>query len=222
MKHIKKLFAILIIITSSCSIGEENLEVNKDNIFYERVNELIQNPNSYASVIPQKINPFDITLEIGTLDPLKKGFKVQESEVQTVSVPEEIKFAEENFKNLLLLLIKESKRLSFESFEKLSYSLEVEIIGSALSEVKKDFLLKELAVLKFANALRFNKINRANGRIACDSQFECDVLACVEAKVADALNPDENNWIDLAYNIYSMATDMPRWWASCTWDALTD
>jgi len=222
MKQIKNLFVILFIITSSCSIGEENLEVNQENIFYQRVNELIQNPNSYASVTPQKINPFEITLKVGNFDPLEKGYRVQESEGQVVALPDEIKYAPENFQNFSLLLTKESKRLSFESFEKLSYSLELEIINSDLTDVKKDFLLMQLAVLKTYSSILHKKLNLTNGRIACDSQFECGVLDCAERKVNEKFESAET-WFETGMVVYELGSGgMAYIWMICTYLVLTE
>lgn len=68
-----------------------------DNIFFHQVNEFIQNPNSYESVFPQKINPFDITLKVVNFDPLEKINEDQDSKGKVVLVPEEIKFAAETF-----------------------------------------------------------------------------------------------------------------------------
>jgi hypothetical protein len=185
MKHIKKLFAIFIIAASSCSIGEESIEINQTDQFYERVNFIITNPSSYASVIPEKVNPFDITLDLKSLS-ATKGSKVQESEAQKGQVPEEVKNANQSFKNFSLRLIKESKDLPHESFQKLAYALELEVLESNLLSVEKEFILKELAVLKIYSDIKYQKFNVENGRIACDSQFECDLLACVDAKITAA------------------------------------
>lgn len=93
----QKSFCNSYLVFSSCSIGEENFEENLDNIFFHQVNEFIQNPNSYESVFPQKINPFDITLKVVNFDPLEKINEDQDSKGKVVLVPEEIKFAAETF-----------------------------------------------------------------------------------------------------------------------------
>ncbi len=220
MKHIKKLFGILIIVVTSCSIGEESIEINQTDQFYERVNFIITNPSSYASVIPEKVNPFDITLDLKSLN-ATKGSKVQESEAQKGQVPEEIKNANQSFKDFSLRLIKESKDLSHESFQKLAYAIELEVLESKLISVEKEFILKELAVLKIYSDIKYQKLNVENGRIACDSQFECDLLACAERKVNETFESAET-WFEIALATYELAAGgMAYIWANCTYLVLT-
>jgi hypothetical protein len=219
MNVLKKISVICFIILSSCSLSEENLQINQDQVFYEKIAAILENPTSYSSLSPQKINPFDFDLSKKLQESDKSGARVHENSSERSALPDEIANASIEFQTLSITLIQKSGVLDNEDFRKLAYAVELEVINSKLSETKKEFLLKELAKLKALKSLLEKKLE--NARIMCDSKFECEVLACVEAKVAAALDPDENNWIDLAYNIYFMATDMPRWWASCAWDALT-
>jgi hypothetical protein len=98
----------------------------------------------------------------------------------------------------------------------LAYAVEQEVINSAFSNVKKDFLLKELATLKAISA--FKNLHLPNKRIMCDSQWECDVLGCMAEKMEDWFGSDVN-WIDLLHNTYSLPLAFPTAWLSCTWDA---
>ena len=62
MSILKKISVICIIILSSCSLSEENLEINQDQVFYEKIDVILENPTSYALLAPEKINPFDFDL----------------------------------------------------------------------------------------------------------------------------------------------------------------
>jgi hypothetical protein len=42
MKHIKKLFGILMIVATSCSIGEESIEINQTDKFYGSTTNLME------------------------------------------------------------------------------------------------------------------------------------------------------------------------------------
>ena len=95
--------------------------------------------------------------------------------------------------------------------------VEVEVIRSSLSEVKKETLLKELAVLKGLEI--FLKKGSNNARIQCDFKLECDILACVENKVKDALS-EELHWLERLINTFNMPKDLPLWWVYCTLQAL--
>ena len=148
-----------------------------------------------------------------------KGSKVQEPEGQKGQVPEDLKNADQSFKNLSLRLINESKGLPHDLFQKLAYSIEMEVLESNLLSVEKEFILKQLAVLKIYSDIKHQKLNIENWRIACDSQFECDLLACVAAKVEDALNED-NSWVEIVYNTIIMPEEFPRWWIFCTLELL--
>lgn len=132
-------------------------------------------------------------------------------------IPDELVKASIDYQKTVRILIQESAELSHELFSKLAYAVEREIINSALSDVKKDFLLKELATLKEINA--FKNLYFQNKRVMCDSQFECDLLGCMAEKMEEQFGSDVN-WIDILHNTYSLPISFPVAWASCTWEAL--
>ncbi len=212
MKRILKLTAVICLILSSCSIEQEDLAFKLESDFYHQVHEIVENPIIYDGLNPENINPYDFELIKNQTS--AEGARSQS--VLTEALPQELISVSDAFQKTVRVLIAKRKSTKPENFSKLAYAVELEVINSDLSNLKKDFLLKELAALKALSSLELGEMN--NGRIMCDSQFECDVLGCMEGKAEAAFGPD-NNWIDLAVNIYSLPVAFPSWWASCTWDA---
>lgn len=163
---------------------------------------------------PEKINPFEFELKIPEL--AKEGLKIQTQISENIEIPDELIKASIDYQKIVRTLIQESTVISHEKFIKLAYAVELEILNSSFSKVKKDFLLKELATLKAINA--FKNLNLLNKRIMCDSQWECDVLGCMAKKMEEQFGLDVN-WIDLVFNFYSLPLSFPVAWASCVWDA---
>lgn len=195
-------------------MDQENPSISSDMIFLNYITEMVNNPFSYNLLKPEKINPFDFDLE-------KIQKDVQDSKIHSSpseALPEEIKVASKAFQESVRFIFTLSKSKKKESFSQISYAIELEVMASSLSKLKKEFLFKELAALKAINS--FDGQELKNGRILCDSQFECDVLGCMAAKAETAFGPD-NNWIDLAMSVASMPEAAAYWLASCTWDALT-
>jgi predicted phage-related endonuclease len=143
----------------------------------------------------------------------KSGAKVQENSSQKSELPDEIANASIDFQNLSSRLIQKSRVSGVEDFRKLAYAVELEVINSKLSEIKKDFLLQELATLKALMSILEKKSE--NARIMCDSAFECEVLSCVEQRVEEALS-EENSWLERAVNIVTMPEQIGYWWVYCT------
>lgn len=119
-------------------------------------------------------------------------------------------------------MIEESKVISHESFQKLAYSVELQVFESNLLSVEKEFILRQLAVLKLFSDIKYQKLSIENGRIACDSQFECDLLACVDAKITDAFESASDTWLETAILIYDMPVLVPVFIASCTYSLLSE
>lgn len=217
MKFKFKIVSVFLLL-SSCSFDQESIRDESSNEFLERLNEIVYNPSSYSELIPEKINPFELNFDFSFDENKNYRISQNESQVGYSQLPQEVVNASDEFKDFSIDLIRKSFSLNSQTFEKLAFALELEIINSGLSDQRSEYLLFQLAVLKAATKIHRKKSE--NLRILCDSQLECDVLACVEEKVDSALDPEENNWIDLIYNTYSMATDLPIWWASCLYDAL--
>jgi formiminotetrahydrofolate cyclodeaminase len=142
----------------------------------------------------------------------KSGARVQDNSSETAELPEEIANASIDFQNLSNRLIQKSKVLAVEDFRKLAYAVELEVKNSKLSEIKKDFLLRELAALKAIMSILEKKSE--NARIMCDSDFECKVLACVQQRVEDALSEDKT-WLERLINTIEMPETIPYWWVYC-------
>ena len=179
------------------------------------MNYLIQNPSSYQNIIPQKINPFTVQLNYrgDGVDILDNDSGI---EFRKTDLPENIRNANEKFRDLTLNLIFQSRSLSFESFEKLTYMIEIELINSRLTLEEKNFFLKETAILKFNSSLKSSNKVYDNGRIKCD--FECRWNECMEGKITDAFE-SAHTWLETAWVIYNMPLDMPIWQVSCIYEA---
>lgn len=217
MNVLKKISVICFIILSSCSLSEENLEINHDQVFYEKIAVILENPTSYSSLTPQKINPFDFDLNFKIEDLKKMGSRVQASESENSVLPLEIKNANKEFQELTVLLIQTAKKLDHKAFLNFAYAVELELLSSKLSDVKREFIFKELAVLKYAGFLKENSFK--NARLMCDSQFECDLLACVDSKIT-AAPESATTYLEYALLIYDMPIMVPVYFASCAYGLL--
>lgn len=214
MKHIVKVFCLAFLLLNSCSLDQENQNSSMDTVFFNRINGIVNNPSSYNLLNPEKINPFEFDLKIPELG--KGGARIQTQISENLVIPDELIQASIDYQKIVRMLIQESTVISNEKFNKLAYAVELEILNSAFSDVKKDFLLKELATLKAIGA--FKNLHILNKRIMCDSQWECDVLGCMEGKMEEQFGSDVN-WIDLLHNFYSLPLSFPVAWSSCVWDA---
>ena len=217
MKILKTISIFFLLVFVSCALEQEDLPIIQDQLFYNKMDKIFENPSTYALLEPKKINPFEV--DFSTLiseSGLKKNNVIQTNLFGSVP-PEEIINADFNFQNLSNILIDKSLVLPRDEFLRLAYAVEVEVIRSSLSEVKKETLLKELAVLKGLEI--FLKKGSNNARIQCDFKLECDILACVENKVKDALS-EELHWLERLINTFNMPKDLPLWWVYCTLQAL--
>ena len=217
MKILKTISIFSLLVFVSCALEQEDLPIIQDQLFYNKMDKIFENPSTYALLEPKKINPFEV--DFSTLiseSGLKKNNVIQTNLFGSVP-PEEIINADFNFQNLSNILIDKSLVLPRDEFLRLAYAVEVEVIRSSLSEVKKETLLKELAVLKGLEI--FLKKGSNNARIQCDFKLECDILACVENKVKDALS-EELHWLERLINTFNMPKDLPLWWVYCTLQAL--
>lgn len=80
----------------------------------------------------------------------------------------------------------------------------------------------QLAVLKAYSSILHQKVNLKNGRIACDSKFECDVLDCAEQKVNDQFE-DADTWFETTVVVYDLAAGgMAAIWVNCIYLSLTE
>lgn len=197
----------------SCSIEEDTSQIDFDQGFYKKVIEIASNPGRYSSLVPERINPHEVEL-LKRIESFKKAGARTYGEVDSNKViPEEIANAGEDFKSLTSLLIQKSNDVEFEAFLKLAYAVEIEVVNSNLSETKKEFVLKELAFLKLRNSIKAKKFEAS--RILCDSEFECEVLSCVQVRVESALDPSLT-YFELAFNIFWMPENVAYWFAFCT------
>jgi hypothetical protein len=217
MKILKTISIFSLLVFVSCAVEQEDLPIIQDQLFYNKMDKIFENPSTYALLEPKNINPFEV--DFSTLiseSGLKKNNGIQTNLFGSVP-PEDIINADSNFQNLSNILIDKSLILPRDEFLRLAYAVEVEVIRSSLSEVKKETLLKELAVLKGLEI--FLKKGSNNARIQCDFKLECDILACVENKVKDALS-EELHWLERLINTFNMPKDLPLWWVYCTLQAL--
>jgi hypothetical protein len=217
MKILKTISIFSLLVFVSCAVEQEDLPIIQDQLFYNKMDKIFENPSTYALLEPKNINPFEV--DFSTLiseSGLKKNNGIQTNLFGSVP-PEDIINADSNFQNLSNILIDKSLVLPRDEFLRLAYAVEVEVIRSSLSEVKKETLLKELAVLKGLEI--FLKKGSNNARIQCDFKLECDILACVENKVKDALS-EELHWLERLINTFNMPKDLPLWWVYCTLQAL--
>jgi hypothetical protein len=91
----------------------------------------------------------------------------------------------------------------------------MEVLESNLLSVEKEFILKQLAVLKIYSDIKHQKLNIENGRIACDSQFECDLLSCVDRKITEEFESAET-WAETVLVVYGLAAGgVAMHWATC-------
>jgi hypothetical protein len=217
MKILKTIPIFSLLVFVSCAVEQEDLPIIQDQLFYNKMDKIFENPSTYALLEPKNINPFEV--DFSTLiseSGLKKNNGIQTNLFGSVP-PEDIINADSNFQNLSNILIDKSLILPRDEFLRLAYAVEVEVIRSSLSEVKKETLLKELAVLKGLEI--FLKKGSNNARIQCDFKLECDILVCVENKVKDALS-EELHWLERLINTFNMPKDLPLWWVYCTLQAL--
>jgi hypothetical protein len=217
MKILKTISIFSLLVFVSCAVEQEDLPIIQDQLFYNKMDKIFENPSTYALLEPKNINPFEV--DFSTLiseSGLKKNNGIQTNLFGSVP-PQDIINADSNFQNLSNILIDKSLVLPRDEFLRLAYAVEVEVIRSSLSEVKKETLLKELAVLKGLEI--FLKKGSNNARIQCDFKLECDILACVENKVKDALS-EELHWLERLINTFNMPKDLPLWWVYCTLQAL--
>jgi hypothetical protein len=217
MKILKTISIFSLLVFVSCAVEQEDLPIIQDQLFYNKMDKIFENPSIYALLEPKNINPFEV--DFSTLiseSGLKKNNGIQTNLFGSVP-PEDIINADSNFQNLSNILIDKSLILPRDEFLRLAYAVEVEVIRSSLSEVKKETLLKELAVLKGLEI--FLKKGSNNARIQCDFKLECDILVCVENKVKDALS-EELHWLERLINTFNMPKDLPLWWVYCTLQAL--
>jgi hypothetical protein len=217
MKILKTISIFSLLVFVSCAVEQEDLPIIQDQLFYNKMDKIFENPSTYALLEPKNINPFEV--DFSTLiseSGLKKNNGIQTNLFGSVP-PEDIINADSNFQNLSNILIDKSLILPRDEFLRLAYAVEVEVIRSSLSEVKKETLLKELAVLKGLEI--FLKKGSNNARIQCDFKLECDILVCVENKVKDALS-EELHWLERLINTFNMPKDLPLWWVYCTLQAL--
>jgi hypothetical protein len=217
MKILKTISIFSLLVFVSCAVEQEDLPIIQDQLFYNKMDKIFENPSTYALLEPKNINPFEV--DFSTLiseSGLKKNNGIQTNLFGSVP-PQDIINADSNFQNLSNILIDKSLVLPRDEFLRLAYTVEVEVIRSSLSEVKKETLLKELAVLKGLEI--FLKKGSNNARIQCDFKLECDILACVENKVKDALS-EELHWLERLINTFNMPKDLPLWWVYCTLQAL--
>lgn len=217
METLKKISTFSFLVFAACAVEQEEFPRSQDQLFYDKLDLIIENPKSYASLEPKKINPFE--LDFSTLIPTEEvGISAGlRTNVIASAPPEEIINADLNFQKLSNVLIDKSLSMPLDSFLKLAYAVEVEVIGSSVSALKKETLLKELAVLKGLKI--FLKKGSTNARIQCDFKLECEVLACIEEKVKDALGEDLH-WLERLINAFNMPKDMPLFWVFCTLQAL--
>jgi hypothetical protein len=217
MKILKTISIFSLLVFVSCAVEQEDLPIIQDQLFYNKMDKIFENPSTYALLEPKNINPFEV--DFSTLiseSGLKKNNGIQTNLFGSVP-PEDIINADSNFQNLSNILIDKSLILPRDEFLRLAYAVEVEVIRSSLSKVKKETLLKELAVLKGLEI--FLKKGSNNARIQCDFKLECDILVCVENKVKDALS-EELHWLERLINTFNMPKDLPLWWVYCTLQAL--
>lgn len=217
MKALKKISTFSLLIFASCAVEQEEFTLSQDQLFYKQTEKIFENPSSYASLEPKKINPFEV--DFSTIVPAS-GFKKSngiQTNVFASALDEEIINADSNFQKLSNALIDKSLVLPIDAFLRLAYAIEVEVIRSNLAEAKKETLLKELAVLKGLKI--FLKKGTTNARVMCDSKLECDILACIEERVKEALS-EELHWLERLINAFNMPKDMPLYWVFCTLEAL--
>jgi hypothetical protein len=213
MKKIICLPLLFVIILSSCSIEDNFPKIDLNQGFYKKIIEITSNPGRYSSLVPERINPHEVEL-LKSIESFKKaGARTYGEEESNKAIPEEIAKASEAFKSLTYLLIQKSNEVDYESFLKLAFAVELEVVNSNLSEIEKEFLFKELAFLKLRKSIEAKKFE--SSRILCDSEFECEVLSCVQARVESALDPSLT-YVELAFNIFWMPENVAYWFAFCT------
>ncbi|MCH6234898.1 hypothetical protein [Cognataquiflexum rubidum] len=207
----KKLKMIVFFAFSACTFNEDSFEKNDQQNVIKEILGLVNNPDAYNFVVPEKINPFEVTIKfeqkINQID-INDYSRKSESD----QLPEELVNANKEFRELTMSLVAANSLLSFENFNKLAYAIELKIIDSELSKIKRDFILKELAMLRFYSELKSKSLNSESDRIQCD--YECRWNGCMEAKIISAFG-STSTYLGIAWTIFNMPYDMLVWNAEC-------
>lgn len=212
----KKLKMIVFFALSACTFNEDSFEKNDQQNVIKEILELVNNPGAYDSVIPEKINPFEVTVNFE-----QKTNQIEINDYSRKSesdqIPEELINANKEFRELTMSLISANSLLTFEKFNKLAFAIELKIIDSELSKIKRDFILKELAMLRFYSELKSKSLNSESDRIQCD--YECRWNTCMEGKINDAF-ASATTYLETAWLIYNMPYQMVVWNAACLYASI--
>jgi hypothetical protein len=203
----------MVLFLASCESNEQPTNKINTDVYY-RINSIINNPTSYNTLIPKKINPFDQEFEnFQNLESLSS------SKIELENEPsEEIVNASDDFKNLNFELYNAYKKLISNDFIKLAYAIELVIIEENISAENRQFILKNLSILKLFKKLEDEKDSFGLGnRIMCN--FECRWNRCMNEKLDAVFS---GNWIDIAWFIASAAYNVAVMEISCAYDAMTN
>ena len=121
MKILKTISIFSLLVFVSCAVEQEDLPIIQDQLFYNKMDEIFENPSTCALLEPKKINPFEV--DFSTLiseSGLKKNNGIQTNLFGSVP-PEEIINADFNFQNLSNILIDKSLVLPRDEFLRLAY-----------------------------------------------------------------------------------------------------
>ena len=81
----------------------------------------------------------------------------------------------------------------------------MEVLNSQLSEFKKEFLLKEISILKYSDEMKPKELMLENAKVDFyDSQLEGDWMACMDGKISEAFE-SADTWLETVNLIYSLA-----------------
>lgn len=212
----RNLKMIVFVILCACTSDEQSFQKNDNQDVIAEISQIVNNPEAYVFLVPEKINPFEVTLDFErSTNTVEIDEHLKKSEV--VQIPDEIVRANKEFRQLAMALIESSSSISVENYRKLAYAIEMKILASDLSNTKKEFLLKELALLKFHSELREYYLTSQSDRIQCD--YECRWNACMEEKIQEAFD-SANTWLETAYLILTMPEQMVVWNLACLYAAI--